>query len=282
MLNSLGLPNLNGLVEIFCLAVVFYYILFFFRGTRAMPVLTGFILVFIVLLVVTRLFHMDALAWLLGRFSVYLAVALLVIFQPEIRRALAELGKQHLFGSTLSNQSLVDHIVQTAVFLAHRKIGALIAVEQAIGLRAFQETGVKIDGELTPETLASFFFPHTPLHDGAVIIADNRIAAARCLFPLSEESVLSKTLGTRHRAAIGLTLETDAVVVVVSEETGAISFCHEGHLIQNLDEDRLKIFLSAVLLKEKRPHERWRRLKKFWPWRFWTDTPVPGRRHEKK
>jgi diadenylate cyclase len=246
--NRVEFPGLNGWIEILCLAVVFYYLFFFLKGTRGAPVLTGLVLLFIGLIVLTRLIHLDALNWLLGRFLVYLALAVLIIFQPEIRRGLAELGKRHLFGNTFSNETLVDQIVKATGYLALRKIGALIAIEQAIGTRPIQETGVKLDSAVTPELLAGIFAPHAPLHDGGVIIAGNRIVAARCMFPLSEQDELGKGLGTRHRAAAGLSDETDAVVIVVSEETGAISVSHDGRLMQNLDENRLRRFLSGLLL----------------------------------
>ncbi|MDD5677678.1 MAG: diadenylate cyclase CdaA [Kiritimatiellae bacterium] len=262
MWSRVEFPGLNGWIEILCLAVVFYYLFFFLKGTRGAPVLTGLVLLFIGIIVLTRLFHLDALSWLLGRFSVYLAIAVLIIFQPEIRRALAELGKKHLFGNALGDETLVDQIVQAAMYLAHRKIGALIAIEQAIGTRLVQETGIKLDSAVTPELLANVFSPHAPLHDGGVIIAGNRIVAARCLFPLSEQDEFSKTLGTRHRAAMGLSDETDAVVIVVSEETGMISVSHEGRLIQNLDGDRLRHFLSGLLLRERKADYGWERFRR--------------------
>jgi diadenylate cyclase len=263
-------PGLNGWIEILCLTVIFYYLFFFLKGTRGAPVLTGLVLLFIGLIVLTRLIHLDALNWLLGRFSVYLAVAVLIIFQPEIRRALAELGKQHLFGNAFSNETLVDQIVQATGYLAIRKIGALIAIEQAIGTRPIQETGVKLDSAVTPELLAGIFSPHAPLHDGGVIIAGNRMVAARCMFPLSEQDEFSKALGTRHRAAVGLSDETDAVVIVVSEETGLISVSHDGRLIQNLDEHHLRRFLSGLLLSARKTDYRGGRFKRHahqvWLW----------------
>jgi diadenylate cyclase len=251
-------PGLNGWIEILCLAAVFYYLFFFLKGTRGAPMLTGLVLLFIGLIVLTRLIHLDALSWLLGRFLVYLAVAVLIIFQPEIRRALAELGKQSALGgfdNAFNHETLVDQIVQATGYLALRKIGALIAIEQAIGTRPVQETGIKLDSAVTPELLAGIFAPHAPLHDGGVIIADNRLVAARCMFPLSENE-LSKALGTRHRAAVGLSYETDAVVIVVSEETGMISVSHQGRLIQNLDENHLRRFLSGLLLRARKTKYR--------------------------
>jgi len=249
LLHNVSVPGPTGLLEVLVLAVFFYYIIVFLRGTRGAQVLLGFVLVLVSLMLLTQFFHLDAVNWLLKRFSVYLAIAFVVIFQPEIRRALAELGKQHVFATSARERTLVDNIVQAVLMLAERKIGALIAIEREIQTRVTQETGTPIDSIVTPELLASIFFPHTPLHDGGVIICENRLVAAGCLFPLSSREELSKSLGTRHRAALGLTEETDALVVVVSEETGAISLAYKGRLSQGLDEERLRRVLSAVLLK---------------------------------
>lgn len=243
------LPNFNGIVEIICLAAAFYYVFYFLQGTRGAPMMAGLITIFIILSAITRFFRLEALTWLLERLSVYLAVALLIIFQPEIRHALAEIGKRHFFGSLSHAPSLVDQIMQAVNLLANRRIGALIAIEQTIGTRPIQETGIKMDSTVTSELLASIFYPHTPLHDGGVIISGNRIVAARCTFPLSQQPDLNRTVGTRHRAAAGMSDETDAIVVVVSEESGFISVGHKGHLIQNLDEDQLRRFLSGILLQ---------------------------------
>jgi len=154
---------------------------------------------------------------------------------------------------------LIDHIVQACLQLSERKIGALIAVEREIGLRAIKETGAPVDSVVTPELLTSIFFPHAPLHDGGVIIAGDRIVAAGCVFPLSERGEIGKTLGTRHRAAVGLTEETDAIVVIVSEETGAISVAFKGRLSRGVDEERLRRLLSLILLKAPRARSRWTR-----------------------
>jgi diadenylate cyclase len=219
----------------------------------------GLVLLLVILIGLTQVFHLDALTWMLRRFSVYLAVALLVIFQPEIRRALAELGKQKVFAASAERRTVIDQIVTTVHLLSEQKVGALIAIEREIGTRAVQETGTRLNAPLVPELLASIFFPHTPLHDGAVIIGGNRIMAAGCVFPLSHRVDLQKTLGTRHRAAVGFSEETDAVVVVVSEETGTISVCYRGRLSRGMDPRRLKRFLSALLLKRSRADSAWRR-----------------------
>jgi len=245
---GLTFPGARGVLEILVLAIVFYYVMLFFHGTRGAQVLSGLLFLIIVLLVITYVFRLDTLTWILQRFSVYVAVALLIIFQPEIRRALAELGKQHVFVSS-SERSVVDNIVKAATMLAERKIGALIAIERETGTKAIQETGTMIDSLVTPELLASIFYPHTPLHDGGVIIREDRVVAAGCLFPLSQREELSKSLGTRHRAAIGLTEDSDAVVIVVSEETGSLSLAYKGRLRRALDEQRLKRILTSIMYR---------------------------------
>lgn len=245
-------PGFAGTLEILVLAVAFYFTIQFFRGTRGAQVLTGLVVILVLLTVLTRLVRMDALYWLLQRFSVYLAVALVIIFQPEIRRALAEVGKPHVFGMTAGERSLIEAIVDAVMLLSERKIGALIAIERQIGTRPIQETGKPIDARVTPELLATIFHPHTPLHDGGVVIRGDRIVAAGCVFPLSQQDEAVRTLGTRHRAALGLTEETDAIVVVVSEETGTISVALNGRLSRGMDEDRLRRVLSSVLHRARR------------------------------
>ncbi len=251
-----------AVLEILVLSCMFYYIFLFFRGTRSAQVMTGLILLIVLMILLTQVFHWDVLNWVFRQFSVYLAVALLVIFQPEIRRALAELGKPQLFTQSTSQRNVVDTISQSALYLAERRIGALIVVQREIGTRSIQETGTRLDARCTPELLSSIFFPQTPLHDGGVLIQENRIVAAGCVLPLSQRMEISKGLGTRHRAAIGLTEETDAVVVVVSEETGTISVSYRGRLSRGLDEDRLKRFLSTLLIKGVKSESRWQKAKK--------------------
>lgn len=251
----------GGLLEILVLAMLFYFIIEFFRGTRGAQVLWGFITLLLVLMVLTRFFHLDALNWLLQHITVYFVLAVLIIFQPEIRRALAEIGKQHVFAPTKDSQDILFSLVQAVLMLSQRKIGALIAIEREIGLRSIQESGVRIDSVISPELLSGIFFPQTPLHDGGVVIQGDRITAAGCLFPLSHRDELSKNLGTRHRAAIGLTEETDAIVVVVSEETGVISLAYRGRLIRGLDEERLRRTLSSLMRRAAEAERRWSRVK---------------------
>ena len=259
MLELIRLFGLAGLFEVLILSVVFYYIFLFLQGTRGAQVLLGLGMLLALLLGATYLLQLTALNWLLRRVSVYLAIALLVIFQPEIRRALAELGRQPVFTVSPERRTIIDAVVQAVTSLAEHKIGALIAIQREIGTRAIQEAGTRIDAPVVPELLAGLFYPHTPLHDGGVIIQNNRIAAAGCVFPLSQRMELHKSLGTRHRAALGLSEETDALVVVVSEETGTISVCYRGRLSRGLDEERLRRFMTA-LLRGQKPESAWRRM----------------------
>lgn len=257
--RRIPLPGVGGVLEILVLAVLFYYAILFFRGTRGAQVLLGFVTAIVAMLVLTRIFNLDTLNWLLQHLSVYLVVAFLVIFQPEIRRALAELGKQHVFATSERGRGLIDEIVKAASSLAADKIGALIAIEREIGTRAVQETGTRLDSLVTADLLTTLFYPRTALHDGGVIIEGDRIRAAGCVFPLSGHDI-GKT-GTRHRAAVGLSEESDALVVVVSEETGALSLAYKGRLIRGLDETRLHRILSAVLLRGSQARGRWQRLR---------------------
>ena len=248
-------------VQIAVMAAAYYYVLLFFKGTRGAQVLLGLVLLIGVLIGLTRVFNLPELNWLISRLSAFLVVALLIIFHPEIRRALAELGRQPSFVVPAERRTAVDHVVRAVVMLAEHRIGALIAIEREIGTRAIQETGTRLEARVDSELLASIFFPHTPLHDGGVIIQGNNIVAAGCVFPLSQKAELHKQLGTRHRAAVGLSEETDAVVVVVSEETGTISVCYRGRMSRGLNGERLKRFLSALLLKGRTAESAWQRAK---------------------
>lgn len=258
-MNQIVWPGFGGVVEILVLACGFYFLLLFFRETRSIKVFLGLLVVLLILIVVTRLFHIYALNWLLRRLSVYLAMALLILFQPEIRRALAEIGRQPFLAAPVESRGYVDSIVEAVMLLAERRIGALIAIERTESTKAIQDTGVKLDARVNADLLATIFFPHTPLHDGGVIISENRIVAAGCLFPLCQRPELSRGLGTRHRAAMGLTEETDAIAIVVSEETGTVSISTRGRLSRDFDEDRLRKFLSGVLAKEVPGATRWSR-----------------------
>lgn len=259
MLENILSIGWGGMFEIVVLSAVFYYIFLFLKGTRGAHVLVGLAVLLVLLLGITNLLNLTELNWILRRVSVYISIALLVIFQPEIRRALAELGRQPVFTIAPDKRSIIDHVIEAVVHLSNHKVGALIAIEGEIGTRDIQETGIKIDAPVVPELLSSIFFPHTPLHDGGVIIRGDRIIYAACVFPLSQNVELHKSFGTRHRAAIGLSEETDAVIIVVSEESGTISVCYRGRLKTGLGDERLKRFIAA-LMKGKKSESAWKRM----------------------
>ena len=239
-------------VEIFILAVLIYFVFKLVRGTRGWPVVIGFVVVLLALTAVTTILDLKVLRWILGSASVFIALGALVIFQPELRRILAELGNLPLFASTSEQRESIEVIIQTVERLADVKIGALIAIEQSIQLQEAVESGIKIDCDATPEMLETIFFPNNAVHDGGVIIKGDRIAYAACIFPMSQRTDLNKSLGTRHRAAIGLSEETDAVIVVVSEETGMISHAYKGQLVRGVTLEELRAFLVSVILRPER------------------------------
>lgn len=236
-------------VEILILTVIIYYVFSFVRGTRGFSILTGFLVVLLTLALVSNFFELNVLKFLLGTFSAFLAIAVVVIFQPELRRILAQLGNMQMFQTSHAQRETIEVIVQTAERLSEARIGALLAIEQSIQLQESVESRIPIDCAATPEMLETIFFPNNAIHDGGVIIKGDRIAFAACIFPLTRRQDLNKTLGTRHRAAIGLTEETDAVVVVVSEETGHISYSYKGQLVRHVSVEELRAFLTTVLVK---------------------------------
>jgi diadenylate cyclase len=248
-------------LEILILAVLIYFIFKFVRGTRGWPVVIGFVVVLLALALVTTLLELQVLSWLLANASVFIVFGALVIFQPELRRMLSELGNLPLFASPREQREVIEVIIQTAERLADVRIGALIAIEQSIQLQEAVESGITVDCDATPEMLETIFFPNNAVHDGGVIIKGDRIAYAACIFPLTQRSDLNKSLGTRHRAAIGLSEETDAVIVVVSEETGMISYAYKGQLTRGVSLEELRAFMSSVILRPVKAHGgiRWLR-----------------------
>src|SRR5215469_13472171 len=235
-------------LEIFILAVGIYYITRFLRGTRGWPVVIGFVVALLLLFAAAEVLNLSVLKWLLGAAYTFFAFAVLIIFQPELRRLLAELGNLPLFTSIHEQRENIEVIVQTVERLAEVKIGALIAIEQTNHLHDAVESGVLVDSQATPEMLETIFFPNNAIHDGGVIIKGDRIAYAACIFPLTQRPGLAKSLGTRHRAAIGLSEETDAIVVAVSEETGLISYAYKGQLTRGVTVEELRAFLTTVLV----------------------------------
>jgi len=226
---------LKIITEIAILWFCYYVLILYIKGTRTLQVLKGIFIVIIIFFITQRL-GLHTISWIMTKIIPISIIALIIIFQPELRRGLARLGQ---FGLFPAKDIIIDEIAKSAVTLSKKKIGCLIAIEREIGLRPYIESGVQLDSKVSSELINTIFMPNTPLHDGGIVIEEDRIVAAGCLFPLTQEAHITKTLGTRHRAAIGLSEETDAIVVVVSEETGAISVAVGGKLARDLDKDEL-------------------------------------------
>lgn len=213
-------------IEILILAILIYYTVLFIRGTRTVAVLRG-ALVLAALFGIAKLFQFDTINLLYRTLAQFVVFSLIVMFAPELRRALMTIGRQGFIRRALSSTALIEQIREAVRILSNTQIGALIAIERSVGLRTFATTGVLLDAEVSAPALVSIFYPKNPLHDGGVIIENGRIAAAACIFPLSS-SPLSRMMGTRHRAALGMSEESDALVICVSEETGKISLFENG------------------------------------------------------
>ncbi len=240
-------------LEILILATGIFWAFRFIRGTRGGQMVTGLLALLLSLTIITRVLDLKVLNVLMNQMFGVLALSMVVIFQPELRRMLAELGTLSVFTNAQQQRESIEDIVQTADRLSPVRFGALIALERNQPLSEVVEGGVPIHAELTPEMLETIFFPNNAIHDGGVVVRDNRILRAACIFPLTSRTDLSKSLGTRHRAALGLTEETDAIVVVISEETGAISYARRGQLTSNVTVEELRAFLSAEMVTRLQP-----------------------------
>jgi len=251
--------RLSDIIDILVVTLIVFQVLMLVRRTRAVQLAIGLGLLFAAY-VVSQWLQLYTLQWLLSRVRLVVPIALLVLFQPELRRMLEQLGRGgvslvgfHAIGLDREERiRLVNDVARAARILGSRKIGALIILERRVGLADFIETGIRIDGIATVQLLITIFFPNTPLHDGALIIRGNRVVAAGCLLPLTARPGLSRALGTRHRAGIGITEETDAVAVVVSEETGTLSLAREGRITRGLTEEELKVALLVLIGPQSR------------------------------
>jgi diadenylate cyclase len=255
------------LLDIAIVTALVYQVLLLVRGTRAVQLAMGLVVLFVVY-TASRILRLNTLLWVLSYLGVVIPIALLVIFQPELRRMLEQLGRGGVFvhglGTDLGREEtirLVNDVARACRILSGRKTGALIVLERHTGLNDVIDSGIKVDALVSVQLIVTTFFPNTPLHDGAVVLRGNRLMAASCLLPLSENPHLSRALGTRHRAALGITEVTDAIAVVVSEESGAISIARDGHLTRGLTEEELKVTLLDLLAQSgpKGPT--------LWPWR---------------
>lgn len=237
-------------VEIGILWAVIYYSYLYFRGTRGAKVLTGLLVLLLTLTLVSQLLKLQVIFWLIRSFTAFLAITLVVIFQPELRRALAALGSQHIFATVTQKKETIEVVAEATFELSNRQLGALIALERDSNIHAFAESGVNIDSELSTELIVTIFHPRTPLHDGGLILRNDRILSAACIFPVSQRHDLERDLGLRHRAGLGITEESDAIAIVVSEETGNVSICHRGRIERDFEPDSFKRRLSQLLLHE--------------------------------
>mgnify|MGYP005837917195 CR=1 FL=1 len=238
-----------SVIDILLVALVFYWLLFLVRGTQAVQLLRGVLILVVLAILITSIFPLRAFSWLVRNAVPALLVAIPVIFQPELRRALERLGRTGSLLTLPSQDTLIegvlDQVCLACEHLSAHRHGALIVLERETGLQEYIDTGIKINSEVSAELLETIFFPNTPLHDGAVIIRQNRVVAAACVLPLTSSHLADRQLGLRHRATIGVTEQSDAVAVVVSEETGIISIVHNGRIIRRLDGRRLRKLLDA-------------------------------------
>src|SRR5436853_7046768 len=245
---QLWFKSWRSIIEIILLSVGIYYGYLYFRGTRGAKVLTGLAIVFLTLTLISTLLNLVVIGWLLRSFSVFLAIALVVIFQPELRRGLAELGGHPIFSLTSEKRETVHDLAEAVTQLANKQFGALLAIERDTSIRVYEETGITLDSDFSVELILSVFHPKAALHDGGVIIRNGRIAAAACIFPVSQRGTLNRSFGLRQRAGLGITEESDAVAIVVSEETGGISICHRRRIERNFTPETFRQRISEILL----------------------------------
>ncbi len=259
IIDKISNMGLNDVLDILIVAVIIYQLLKFLSGTRGWQILIGLTFLLSIWLF-AKILQLQTVLWIFDNLWAIALFLLIVVFQPELRRGLAKLGEGGIF--SIGNQSqkkVIDEVIRAVTFLAERKIGALIVFERAVDLENYVEGCVKLNAEVNLELLITIFIPQTPLHDGAVIIKDQKIASAHCFLPLTINPNVPKHMGTRHRAAIGISEETDAVAVVVSEERGEISIAVDGKLLRNLDALSLKQKLTQLLGKHMSIKEQLKR-----------------------
>lgn len=273
----------QDVLDILLVSFILYRLFLILKGTRAFQMLMG-LATLLLAFVISRAIGLYTVDWLIQSFWSYLVLALIILFQPEIRRALAQMGAIPLAQRVTQAEELrsVEEIVRACVSLANKRIGAILVLERQTELKDLVEMGVMLDARISRELLLSIFIPTSPIHDGAVILKGDRIVAAGCFLPLSLSANISKALGTRHRAALGITEETDAAAIVVSEETGAVSICSGGRMVRELDAASLRRILTRMFQRERRERTPWMEWIEQWlPWGW----RIPGRRgihHEKK
>ncbi|MCU0777973.1 MAG: diadenylate cyclase CdaA [Akkermansiaceae bacterium] len=243
-------------IEILLLAACIYQIYRAFRATRGAQILVGLVTILVVLTLVSAIFKFEVIQWIITRAAAVLAFALIVIFQPEMRTGLARLGSNRLFSFYGRRRiDFLERFIDAVLNLSKKRVGALFAIQRDISLKEQLDTGVVLDARFSPELSMAVFNPKSPLHDGGMIIADDRVAGAACVFPVTEREMQDRSTGLRHRAAIGLTERTDAIAVVVSEETGGVSICENGVLLRNLSDQQFREKISDIFFSGKPSHE---------------------------
>ncbi|NNC90645.1 MAG: TIGR00159 family protein [Akkermansiaceae bacterium] len=243
-------------VEISILWVFIYQLYRAFRATRGARILVGLAVILIALTLASQLLELEVIGWIITRAAALLALALLIIFQPELRNALARLGSTRLFSlSTTEREAFLETLGDAVMQLSKKRFGALFAIERSISLKDHIDTGVTLGAEMSTELALTVFHPKTALHDGGMVLSSEKVIAAACVFPVSQGDVPDRSMGLRHRAAIGLTEETDAVTIVVSEETGSVAVCVDGKIERNLDEEEFRKRLREIFLTHEQPVE---------------------------
>lgn len=274
MVSFIPAIRLNNVLEILIISVLIYYILIWIRDTRAWTLLKG-ILVICAFMLFAYVFQMDTILWLFQNLISVAIISIFVLFQPELRRALEQLGRKNILssffnlgGSAATDEQTVktvektkSEIIKACVEMSKVRTGALIVIEQEVQLSEYERTGIFLDSLVSSQLLINIFEHNTPLHDGAVFIRNNRIVAATCYLPLSDNMLLSKELGTRHRAGVGISEMSDSITLIVSEETGMISVAHDGMLFRGLSQEELREQLSTLMKNQDAPkRSRWRRI----------------------
>lgn len=253
------LKTVVNVLDILIVAFFFYQLLKFFQNSRANQLIKG-IAVIILIKLFSSFFGLQTTEWLIDIVIQWSAIALIVIFQPELRRGLERIGRGNLFERRKEAEptaNMIDDLVTASRYMARRKIGALISIERKSSMNEFIQTGIPMSSEISSELLINLFVPNTPLHDGAVIIKDFKIASAASYLPLSDSASIPKKYGTRHRAAVGLSEDTDALTIVVSEETGGVSVTSAGQIISDLTDEDLRNFLTKNLVFETEEEKNW-------------------------
>lgn len=247
-------------IEILILTIGIYQIYRAFKATRGARILVGLVVILVVLTALLQLFRLQVITWIVTRALLVLLVALPVIFQPEIRTALARVGSSRWLDWLLRNDRrqivFLESLDDAVIMLSKKRIGALFAFERNISLKPQEDTGVRLNADFSPELAMSVFFPKSPLHDGAIVLAGEKVSSAGCVLPVSQREMADRSIGLRHRAALGLTEETDAICVVVSEETGSISICSEGKMERNLEPGDFRTRMEEIFLSKTKDDEK--------------------------